>query len=87
MEASDVCVYLKFGAISVEQQIAVLEQIGASLSPDMMLSEQFGHPCVWVDSPSDDAADIAVQDRLKAVRKELSLTDDQVSSSLDPSRL
>lgn len=87
IEASDVCVYLKFGTISVEQRIAVLERIGASLSPDMMLSEQFGQPCVWVDGPSDDAADIAVQDRLKAVRKELGLTDDQVSSTLDSSRL
>jgi hypothetical protein len=37
MEASDVCVYLKFGAISVEQRLAVLERIGASLSPDMVL--------------------------------------------------
>jgi hypothetical protein len=87
MEASDICVYLKFDAISLEQRIAVLDRVGASLPPDMLLSERFGHPCVWVDGPSGDAANIAVQDRLKEVRKELGLTGDQVTSTLDPNRL
>jgi hypothetical protein len=89
MEASDRCVYLKFGAISIEQRNAVLNRIGANLSPgtDMMLSEDSGHPCLWVDAASNEAADIAVQDRLKAVREELGLTDDQVSCTLDPKRL
>jgi hypothetical protein len=89
MGASDRCVYLKFGAISIEQQTAVLERFGKNLSPDtdMMLSEKFGHPCVWVEGPSDGAAEIAVQDRLKAVRKALGLTDDQVSTTLDSNQL
>jgi hypothetical protein len=87
MDASDRCVYLNFGAISIEQQTAVLERIGASLSPDMLLSEKFGHPCVWVDCPSDGAAEIAIQERLNVVRGELGLTDDQVSTTLDSNRL
>lgn len=87
MEASGVCVYLKFSATSDERRTAVLERLGSSLSPDMTLSEQFGHPCVWVDGPSDDAADIAVQVRLKAIGEELGLTEDQVSTTLDPNRL
>jgi hypothetical protein len=89
MDASDRCVYLKFGAISLEQQTEVLERFGKNLSPDtdMMLSEKFGHRCVWVEAPSGDAAEIAVEDRLKAVRNELGLTDDQVSTTLDSNRL
>jgi hypothetical protein len=87
MEASGVCIYLKFGDISDEQRTAVLERLGASLSPDMTLTEQSGHPCVWVDGPSDDAADIAVQARLQAIREELGLTEDQVRTTRDPNRL
>ena len=87
MEAAGVCVYLKFGAIADEQRTAVLERLGSSLSPDMTLSEQFGHPFVWVEGPSDDAADIAAQVRLKAIRAELGLTEDQVRTTLDPNRL
>jgi hypothetical protein len=76
-------------ASSRKQQTAVLDKIGSNVSPDtdMMLSEKFGHPCVWVDAASDGAAEIAVQDRLKAVRKELGLTDDQVRTALDSNEL
>jgi hypothetical protein len=87
MEASAIYVYLKFGAISNEQRTAILEQLGASLSPDMALSEQSGHPCVWVHGPSDDAADIAVQIRLQPIREDLGLTEDQVRTTRDPNRL
>ncbi len=48
----------------------MFERLRASLSPDMLLSENFGRPCVWVDGPSDDAAQIAVPGRLKVVLKE-----------------
>ena len=87
MEASGVCIYLKFGAISNEQRSAVLERLRASLSADMTLTEQSGHPCVWVKGPSDDAADIAVQVRLQPICEGLGLSEDQVRTTRDLNRL
>ena len=87
MEASGVCVYLKFGAISDEQRTTLLKRLAEKLSVHMTLSEQSGQPCVWYEGPSDDAASTAVQLRLKAICEELGIPEDQVTTTLDPNRL
>lgn len=82
--ASGICIYLRFGSVTDDQREAFMDRLGRTLPIYMRLMEDYGQPGVWVEGPDDDAAFLAVDKLVKAVRARLRLDDDHVHATRDP---